>query len=170
MASKSSRRKSKQKHRKPHEIAFRPNVSTVRNPPSNASQLVTQTQTQITQHIGPIPDAEHLAKYGEVIPDAPERILAMAERQAEHRQWLEKRVIVSEGRRANAGVVCAFIITLVVVLSGAYLVYLGHDVAGTIFSGLGLAGLTGTFIYGTRVRRDERLRRDAGNKNLTRRR
>jgi uncharacterized membrane protein len=102
-------------------------------------------------------DSESLAKYGEVIPSAPKRILKMAENQAEHRQWLEKRVISSDIVRAYAGLACAFIITMTIVVSGAYMVLHGHDLYGTIFAGIGLAGLAGTFLRDTKKRAAQTL-------------
>ena len=39
---------------------------------------------------GPIPPPEILHQYREVLPDAPERILSMAEKQQNHRMDLEK--------------------------------------------------------------------------------
>jgi uncharacterized membrane protein len=53
------------------------------------------TQTQLIQQTfsGPIPPPTLLAEYNKVVPNAAERILAMAEKQSEHRQFLEKKVI-----------------------------------------------------------------------------
>lgn len=158
--SKNSKRK--QKSRKFRSASNVPALrNTPRNPTSGLSKVVTQTA--IAQYSGPIPDAESLAKYGEVIPDAPERILRMAEKQAEHRQFIEKRVIGSDLNRAYLGVACAFVISMTVILTGFYLVLHGQSIPGTIFTGLGLASLAGTFIYGTQSRKEERQRRDEKN-------
>lgn len=144
------------------------NTAPISSGSSNA--VVTQTQTVAQFSSGPIPDAQTLAQYGEIIPDAPERILRMAEKQSDHRQHLEKYVIHSDSRRANLGVICAFIITMTVILSGAYIALQGHPITGTIFTGMGLVGLAGTFIYGTQSRKEERLRRDVQNQALVRQR
>lgn len=167
--SKNLRRKQKQKSRKPNKSSFASHFPALPNNPTKGAALVTHHSATLEQYSGPIPPAEDLAKYGEIVSDAPERILRMAEKQAEHRQWLEKRVITSDSRRANAGVACAFVITMTVILSGAYIVLNGNAIYGTIFAGLGLVGLAGTFIYGTQARRNERLRRDTQNKALVRR-
>ena len=42
---------------------------------------------------GPIPPPALLQKYNEIIPNGAERILAMAEKQSAHREYLEKRVV-----------------------------------------------------------------------------
>ena len=44
---------------------------------------------EFTALSGPLPPPEMLAQYEEILPGAAERILSMAERQAEHRQKLE---------------------------------------------------------------------------------
>jgi hypothetical protein len=69
-------------------------------------------------------------------------------------------------RRAYLGVFCAFIICMTTTLCGFYLVLKGFSTAGTVFTGMGLVGLAGTFIYGTRSQREERLRRDAANQAI----
>lgn len=42
---------------------------------------------------GPLPPPSLLARYSEIIPNGAERIMAMAERQSEHREKLEARVV-----------------------------------------------------------------------------
>jgi uncharacterized membrane protein len=53
-----------------------------------------------------LPPPAILQGYGQVLPDAPERILKMAENEARHRQALVK----GEVFRATWGVVCAFLL------------------------------------------------------------
>lgn len=91
----------------------------------------------------------------------------MAEKQSDHRQYLEKRVVDADVRRAYLGVACAFVITMTVIASGFYLVLNGFGIYGTVFTGLGLVSLAGTFIYGTQSRKEERQRRDQRNRELT---
>jgi len=45
---------------------------------------------------GPLPHPQILEKYNEVVPDAAERIIAMAENQSKHRQELETKAIESD--------------------------------------------------------------------------
>jgi uncharacterized membrane protein len=98
---------------------------------------------------GPIPAPETLAGYRDVLPDAPDRILRMAEVEAAERQsrlrWETQGAVI----RAQSGVVSAFLLCLIAIGSGAYLVMNGHDIAGTLFAGAGLTSLVGVFIYGT---------------------
>ncbi|MFT5891936.1 MAG: putative membrane protein [Dokdonia sp.] len=82
--------------------------------------------TSITRSFsGPIPPPDVLNDYNQVIPDAAERILQMAEKQSEHRMFLEKTVIpeqVSQSKRGQifgfiAAIIC-FILTLIFGLKG----------------------------------------------------
>lgn len=54
-------------------------------------------------HFGPIPHPRTLAQYQEIIPDAANRIIKMAERQQNHRMSIEKRVIYGDIVRADIG-------------------------------------------------------------------
>jgi len=52
------------------------------------NHLVRQEQTTVA-YSGPIPHPNDLARYEEILPGAAERIMKMAELQAEHRRALE---------------------------------------------------------------------------------
>jgi uncharacterized membrane protein len=108
---------------------------------------------------GPLPPPEILARYNDAVPDAAERIIAMAEKQAEHRMGLESRVIDADIRRANAGVVAGFLVALAFLGGSVFLVFTGHTQAGVIVGSLDLVGLVSVFVYGTISRRSEREQR-----------
>ena len=69
---------------------------------------------------GALPRPEDFAKFGEVVADAPERILRMAEKEQDHRIALETQIVpanVSAGRRGqNLG--AAISITALVLAAG----------------------------------------------------
>jgi len=64
-----------------------------------ARQEVDNAKMQIAvaeyRHSGPIPDPMTLKGYNDVCPGAADRIIAMAETQAKHRQEMEKTVVNS---------------------------------------------------------------------------
>ncbi len=101
-----------------------------------------------------------LEDYERIQPGLADRIVQMAERQEAHRHDLERGAIIGDGRRAWAGIICAFIICLATIAGAVILGLSRHDPGGTILSGVlgtaGLAGIAGAFIYGTRSRRQER--------------
>ena len=61
------------------------------------TQVAAATQVQVQRHefSGPIPPPELLARYNDIVPNAAERILSMAEREAAHRQQVERDVTAS---------------------------------------------------------------------------
>jgi uncharacterized membrane protein len=105
---------------------------------------------------GPLPPPEILCAYNEIIADAAERILQMAERQAAHRQELEAKVIRSDNFRANAGLWIGAGIASLSIGVGGWLIHLGHDWAGTVIATAVVVSLVGVFVYGSLSRRQER--------------
>lgn len=113
--------------------------------------VTERTISQTTVTTGPIPSPEIFKAYGEVLIDAPDRILRMAEQEAEQRQAREMWKVRGDVILAHLGVVCGFAIGVTTVLAGASVVMAGHDLAGFGLGSAGLAGLVGVFIYGTRA-------------------
>jgi len=83
----------------------------------------------------------------------------MAERQAAHRQEMEKKQLQSEITDSRLGVIFAFILCLATIASGTYCILNGFSISGTLIAGTGLTGLVGVFIYGTRQNRKEKEKR-----------
>ena len=94
-----------------------------------------QPQIIASRYVGILPQADELVRYNSAVPNAAERIIVMAEKQAVHRQDLEERALISDRRRATAGLICAFVITLLVLTASTYLIMNGHDVAGVALFG-----------------------------------
>lgn len=105
---------------------------------------------------GPLPKPSDLQKYDRIVPGAAERIIGMAERQAEHRQFLEKTVVTTDAKRADKGLYVGAFVALCVLGGAVFLIYNGHDAAGATVASLDIVGLVSVFIYGTISRRGER--------------
>ena len=69
-------------------------------------------------HMGPLPPPEMLDGYERTLPGTAERILSMAEKQQDHRQMIEKAVIVGNLRDQRLGVVFAFLLGLTGIVCG----------------------------------------------------
>ena len=127
------------------------------------AQALEQTQQRIIRQqvvsssfAGPLPPPDILVQYNDAVPDAAERIIAMAERQAAHRMGLEDRVTKADIWRSNAGLVAGLVVALAAMGGAVFLVFAGHPEAGVIIGGIDLVGLVGVFLYGTISRRGER--------------
>ena len=125
--------------------------------PSDASEYKSGREVirMKTSFTGPVPPPKMLEQYNNVLPNAAERIVAMAERQSAHRQKLEEIVIKSSSRNELIGQIFALIIALFVVGGGIYLLVQGKDAAGLAAIITPLAVLTGVFVYGKHLQRKE---------------
>lgn len=89
-----------------------------------------------------------LIKYNEAFPGCAERIVAMAERQATHRQDIEKRAVTSNHLREIVGQVFGLIVSLTAICGGVYLVLQDKSTAGLTSIISTVCVLAGVFVYG----------------------
>jgi uncharacterized membrane protein len=127
--------------------------------PAPVHQQTMMAEVYEEHYSGPLPRPEDLRAYEGIVPGGAERILAMAERQAAHRQSLEQVAVVGANRRANAGLVLGFIIALLFLAASVGLVVTGHETAGTVIGSVDIVGLAGVFVYGRSSQRRERERK-----------
>ena len=83
----------------------------------------------------------------------------MAERQATHRQDLERTVVRGDSRRAFCGLFVGAIVALCVLGGAVFLIYNGHDWAGSVIAALDIVSLVSVFVYGSISRRQERIKK-----------
>ena len=104
---------------------------------------------------GPLPHPETLAEYDRISPGAASRILAMAEEQSKHRQELEKLVVRSNTRSQDRGPILGFILALMVICIGGYLLLTDKEIYGLVALIAALAAVVVPFITGKRAQREE---------------
>jgi len=115
---------------------------------------IVATRAEGSIHVGPLPSPEVLRKYGELSPAILDEIVNAFREQGQTRRSNERWIYKGGVIRSVLGVIFAFIIGMTAILGGVYLVNHGHDVAGTIFGGLGLANLVNAFLLGTKAARE----------------
>lgn len=82
---------------------------------------------------GPLPAPEDFLAYKKVLPDAPERILSMAERQLNHRIETERKIVDSGIKESRLGQYLGAAIVILCLAGSVYLGIHGHDLlAGSI--------------------------------------
>lgn len=96
---------------------------------------------------GPLPPPEVFVGYEKTLKGAANRILKMAERQAEHRQLLEREDLKSESTAIARGQWFAFFVTVLVILAGTYLIGIGLSPWGLALILTDLALLAGIFLF-----------------------
>lgn len=123
--------------------------------------VMQRSIVQTTTWQGPIPSPDALQAYRMMVPDAPERILAMAEEEARVRRDQMQKDHDSENRAKEAdigkyhddikrGQIFAFLILLVVIGGVIALALNGHDGVAIALGGIGAAGIVSGFILGRR--------------------
>ena len=117
--------------------------------------VVAQSQT----FTGPLPHPDILIKYNDAVTNGAERIIAMAESQAAHRMKLEAMVIQGNIAAQSRGSIFGFIIGLIGVAGGIWLVSNGRDVVGLTALIGSLAALVAVFMVGRSRQESERRNR-----------
>jgi uncharacterized membrane protein len=92
-----------------------------------------------------------LQKYESACKGSSNRIIKMAENQSKHRQQIEKKVINSNIANEKVGMIFAFILTAIFIISGATLILFDKQVAGY----LALFGVGGFNAYNYLTKRRE---------------
>lgn len=125
----------------------------------------------------PLPPPGVLQQYDAVSSDAVSLILAMAKDAQHHEIELEKaasaredkilsladKTLTIEAAQSKRGLWFAFIIALLGIGVGAFLILLGKEIMGLAAILTPLAALAGLFVYATETRKAER-RRNAANR------
>jgi hypothetical protein len=93
-------------------------------------QIALMMKVEASRHSGPIPAPQILKAYDLVEPGLAREIVNMAKDQQQHRMVLEKATILGGGKRAWAGLGCAFALSCLSIGGSVYLIDRGHDVAG----------------------------------------
>jgi len=113
------------------------------------------TTLRARMHAGPLPSPETLSGYENVLPGAAERIFKMAETQANHRREMENLFMKAMSRDSLLGILFAFVLGLSTIGGGIWIATSGNTGAGIFLSSIGLTGLAGAFIFGTRTGKND---------------
>ena len=105
---------------------------------------------------GPIPHPQILKGYQEIVTDAPERIIRMAEKEQMHRQSVENEMLaqtrfameqnVKNNKRTQ---IIAVLLLIMLIGIGTLLTWVGEAVVGGIIFGTTIIGIASIFITGT---------------------
>ncbi|MEX0856243.1 MAG: DUF2335 domain-containing protein [Gemmatimonadota bacterium] len=117
---------------------------------------------QISYWSGPTPSPDVLRQFEELVPGSADRIIAMAERQSEHRQRLEARAVKGGDRRATLGSIFGFVIGMTAILGGLYLATRGQELGGYALMLGTIVALTSVFVYGRKSAKRELAQKSPG--------
>lgn len=116
---------------------------------------------------GPLPPPFALSQYDQIVPGSAERLLVMAERGHQHRMdqetgllELEKEtlqsvnaVIANDAAHSRWGLGLGFVVAMVGIGMGGWLISASHGGFGLAFLFVPLSSLVGSFVYATRALR-----------------
>lgn len=132
-----------------HEVALVPDSEEMAGSLSDPAILrqrrafpATIELTTATAFIGPIPPPELLAKYEQTLPGLADRLVALAERESDHRRALQRRAM----RLSELGLAAGFTIAMTALCGGIFLVHEGSQVEGMGSIILAIASLVLLFL------------------------
>ena len=88
------------------------------------------------QFKGPIPPPEIFRKYGEVVHDAPERILKVFEQDSQHTREMQKLALTHDAKRDGRAQWMTFFIMIAALGLTAIAIIFGKNIAPGIITGL----------------------------------
>ena len=119
-------------------------------------ELVSEELQEIL-YTGPLPPPEQLEVYERLMPGATKAFFEMFKKQSEHRQFIEREVVMSNVRSTTRGQWMAFTLFGTVAVLGFVTVFLGYTATGLIASMSNLAGVLALF-FNRRSKYDKELR------------
>lgn len=113
-------------------------------------------ESHLEHFAGPLPPPEAFAKYEGTLKGAADRIITMAEKQQNHRQTIEKKLVNSTITNERLGLIFGLIVALGAIGGGVYCVHIGQPVPGAIIGGGGVGSLIAAFVQGSKAIKRER--------------
>lgn len=111
-------------------------------------EIIEVVRAVAQSYSGPIPPPNMLAEYETVQKGFADRIISMAEKEQANRHVLENKAVDGAIKKDARGQHYALFVSSCVLAGCFFLIYNGHDAAGTFFGGATLTGLTYIFISG----------------------
>lgn len=97
---------------------------------------------------GPLPSPEILLQYNHILPDAAERIFAMAERDSTHLQSMEKMHLSAIFLERRLGQILGFSIAILALGASVFLAFNGREITASVIGGTTLVSLVSVFVVG----------------------
>ena len=116
---------------------------------------IVTTHSVTKHHQGPLPTPEDIALYNQHIPNGADRIMVMAEKQADCRREMERSIVTSQNSQSARGQLFGLLIGIFGIVAGAIVTLMGHDVVGGGIAGATVVSLVYAFITGQRAQRQE---------------
>ena len=117
-------------------------VDEVERLPQEKRQVVLE-RLEIYQ--GDLPHPDILKGYQNLDPNAAQKIIDNGIAESQHRREMENKYLLGNIASHKLGQLFGFIIALVVIIGGIYLISTGKQIAGSVLTGTTALGLIGLF-------------------------
>lgn len=108
----------------------------------------SKEKLEITQEYhGPIPHPNIIKQFEEILPGSADRILKLSENEQKHRQNLEKKAVDHQIRIETLGLLFGFILALIIIAGGVYLLINDKSAKGFSLIIGGIAAIITPFIF-----------------------
>lgn len=116
--------------------------------PEDQQNQVIKLALEISRHAGPLPSPKTLELYKNVMPDLPERIVKMAEKEGEHRRAIEMKLVRGNLNLKERGQWFGLLIAIFTLSLAGVLIWNGYSIPGSIIGVGGVASLVAIFVTG----------------------
>lgn len=120
------------------------------------------SEIEAFSYSAPYPPPDMLRAYNDAVPNGAERIMAMVEKQSNHRIDLESNVISEQSSQSSRGQIFGFILAIVCLGISTLLSMNGHEVVAGIVGGATIVGLVTVFVTGR-----EQQKKNLSSKDIT---
>jgi uncharacterized membrane protein len=123
--------------------------------PSTIKQITRVVRAEI-RHSGPLPNPRILAGYEDVQAGFAERIMAMAEREQEHRHQMDRKDLDQSYGLASRGQIFGLVALVIMASLAITLAVLGHPGWAAVVGGIDVVGVVSVFVTGQVWSREEK--------------
>lgn len=111
----------------------------------------TKLLMQKASFSGPLPPPSILGEYNNVLEGSAERIMSLAEKEQQHRHYIEKKALNGHINLDRRGQYLGFSVATFALGCATFLIANGYVISGTIIGSLDIVALVGAFVYGRHV-------------------
>jgi uncharacterized membrane protein len=112
-------------------------------------------QQVVTQYSGPLPPAEELDRYNQIVPGAADRLLGLVEKQSDHRMELEKMTIAHQLKEGGRGQFIGAGLAILFLGGSLWITHEGYPWVGSAMGSTTVIGLVTVFVLGKRTQRQD---------------
>lgn len=115
--------------------------------------IVVQTSMEVTENLSfssSLPPPAIFESYEKTLPGSADRLLKMAEKNAENRICMEKDLIESDVKRSDRGQMLGFILSALFICSSVLCAYFKQPFTATVLGVGGFSSIISIFVLGKR--------------------